>query len=451
MEKTIEIILYFISMCLLALSQSYTIHFLSSLISKTKYSHKKLVLGFVLLIPIAIIAAWIYNNYPDLSSIKLGIGLASFALIAYFIYKVNILKAILITVIGSVLHFLSDIPAVLVVSLLFKDIDSMEEILQNKTIYYLINIITNILYLAILKLVNFIIHKKNLLSIKQLKNVNYKIILYQGIVIIITLIPSMYLIFYNNYDYPLTFVIINTLQLIIVSIFSFLYMEKRTLFKDTELELENTKLHNKALATINESIRGFKHDMGNMVQAINGYISVGNIAGVKNYCKNLLQGFNDINLLSILSPKVITDPAIYGVVVSKMLYARDNNLTLSLDIGVDVSNINFPTFELSRIIGILLDNAIEAALESDERKIKLEMCYDDKKKADIIIIGNSVKDIEKLDIIKMFEKDYSTKENPSGFGLYEVLKFLKKNNKGDIVPNVDYDNNFFTQTLTFDK
>ena len=51
----------------------------------------------------------------------------------------------------------------------------------------------------------------------------------------------------------------------------------------------------------------------------------------------------------------------------------------------------------------------------------------------------------------MFEKDYSTKENPSGFGLFEVLKFLKKNHKGDIVPNIDYDTNFFTQTLTFDK
>lgn len=222
-------------------------------------------------------------------------------------------------------------------------------------------------------------------------------------------------------------------------------------FKDTELELENTKLHNQALSTINENIRGFKHDMGNMVQSINGYLAVGNIEGVKTYCKNLLHGFNDINLLSILSPKIINDPAIYGIVVSKMLYARDNNLTLSLDIGLDVSQINFPSFELSRIIGILLDNAIEASLDSDERKLKLEMYHEESRNRDVIIIGNSVKDANKVNIIKMFDKDYSTKENPSGFGLYEVLKFFKKNNKGDILPNIDYDKNFFTQTLTFDR
>ena len=106
-------------------------------------------------------------------------------------------------------------------------------------------------------------------------------------------------------------------------------MRKRIHFKDTELELENTKLHNQALSTINENIRGFKHDMGNMVQAINGYLAVGNIEGVKAYCQNLLHGFNDINLLSILSPKIINDPAIYGIVVGKMLHARENNLTLS--------------------------------------------------------------------------------------------------------------------------
>jgi len=261
----------------------------------------------------------------------------------------------------------------------------------------------------------------------------------------------MLLMFSNNYNYSVLFVLLNTLQLIVVSVFSFFYTRKRILFKDTELELENTKLHNQALSTINESIRGFKHDMGNMVQAINGYLAVGNIDGVKNYCKNLLHGFNDINLLSILSPKIINDPAIYGIVVSKMLYARENNLTLSLDIGLDVSSINFPSFELSRIIGILLDNAIEASLESDEKKLKLEMYHDENRNIDVIIIGNSVKDPSKVNIIKMFEKNYSTKENPSGFGLYEVLKFLNKNDKGDIVPNIDYETNFFTQTLKFDK
>jgi len=324
----------------------------------------------------------------------------------------------------------------------------LEYLRANEINYYTISGIVNLIALFIAHIL-YNIHNKKLYG-SVLKD-NHKYIIYQAITIIVCLIPSMYMMFSNLYNYSLMFLLINTFQLTIVSVFSIIYLRKGIHFKETELELENTKLHNKALATINESIRGFKHDMGNMVQSINGYLAVGNIDGVKNYCQNLLHGFNDINLLSILSPKIINNPAIYGIVVNKMLFARDNNLTLSLDIGLDVSKINFPSFELSRIIGILLDNAIEASLESSERKLKLEMYHDVNRKQDVIIIANSVKDPTKIDIIKIFEKDYSTKENPSGFGLYEVLKFLNKNNKGDIIPTIDYEDNFFTQTLTFDR
>ena len=47
-----------------------------------------------------------------------------------------------------------------------------------------------------------------------------------------------------------------------------------------------------------------------------------------------MPSINDINVLSILSPTVINDPAIYGVVVSKILIARDKEMNLSLDVNV---------------------------------------------------------------------------------------------------------------------
>ncbi len=448
MEKLLEILLYIISTIIVSFTQVYTIYVLANIICKEVYRYKKLFVSFLYMLPIALFATFLHTYLIDVSFIKPTIIIITSCLIAHFVFHANIIKSIIISVIGVFIPFIFDMITVIILSVF---VDSMDSIINNKFIYYTISIITSLIYgIFILCIDKAIRYKLNKIFVKTRK-INYKFILYEGLIIILTLMPTMFFMFSNDYNYPATFVIINTIQLLVVSIFSFWYMEKRTLFKDTELELENTKLHNKALATINENIRGFKHDMGNMVQSINGYLAVGNIDGVKSYCKNLLHGFNDINLLSILSPKVINDPAIYGVVVSKMLYARDNNLTLSLDIACDVAKINFPSFELSRIIGILLDNAIEAALESKDRKLKLEMYYDENRKQDVIIIGNSVKNPSKIDVIKMFEKDYSTKENPSGFGLYEVLKFFKKNNKGDIVPNVDYDTKFFTQTLTFDK
>ena len=448
MEKLLEIILFVVSILTNSLACSYAIYFINSAFAKKKYSLKEYLINSAIILTFSIVNFIILFHLRNIKSLMPLIATIVCILISKFLYKNRWLKSIFAGFIYIVLTFLMDILSVLVLSIFKIDLNFLN---ANKFYYYIASIIIYCILALLVKLVSMIFGK--IINRRSYKTsiINYKYILYQVLLILISLIPSMVLMFSNNYDYPIGFVIINISQLIIVSTFSVLYMKKQIHFKDTELELENTKLHNQALSTINENIRGFKHDMGNMVQAINGYLAVGNIDGVKKYCQNLLHGFNDVNLLSILSPNIINEPAIYGVVVSKMLYARENNLNLSLDIGIDVSSINFPSFELSRIIGILLDNAIEASLESNEKKLKLEMYYDVKKKADVIIIGNSVKDPDKVDVIKMFEKDYSTKENPSGFGLFEVLKFLKKNHKGDIVPNIDYDTNFFTQTLTFDK
>lgn len=446
MENLLEIILFVVFITINSFCSAYLVHIISIAITKKTYYKKQLLISTLCLLPFVIMNTILQLHFVSLKYLVPIIATIVCLLISLLIYKNAMSKSIILLILYCIFTFVIDIIFALILLCIGK---STEYINSNNTYYYIFAALANLFAIGIAHFIYRITIKK--ITFKNIFKANYRCIFFQAITIMICLIPSMFLMFSNNYNYPISFVIINTLQLIVVSVFSILYMKKQIHFKDTELELENAKLHNKALSTINENIRGFKHDMGNMVQAINGYLSVGNIDGVKAYCQNLLQGFNDVNLLSILSPKIINEPAIYGVVVGKMLYAREKKLNLSLDIGLDVSSINFPSFELSRIIGILLDNAIEAALETEEKKIKLEMVYDESKNADVIIIGNSVSDPDKVDVIKMFEKDYSTKENPSGFGLFEVLKFLKKNQKGDIVPNIDYDKNFFTQTLTFDK
>ena len=216
------------------------------------------------------------------------------------------------------------------------------------------------------------------------------------------------------------------------------------------MELANTITYNETLKKVNEGVRGFKHDMGNIVQAILGYIAINDSEGAKNYCQNLVIGFNDINILSILSPKVIDDPAIYGVVVNKILVARNKDMTLSLDVNLNVSAINFPKFELSRILGILIDNAIEAGEQTETKKLIVNMHHDYDRNTDVIIIANSINDVN-IDTNKIFEKNFSTKKNPSGFGLYEVKKFLKHNKQAYIVTSIDEENKLFIQTLTINS
>lgn len=74
---------------------------------------------------------------------------------------------------------------------------------------------------------------------------------------------------------------------------------------------------------------------------------------------------------------------------------------MNFEIFSDLSKINTNIYELSRILGILLDNAIEAARETDEKIINIIIRSDVKKQ--IFIIENSCID-NNISTTKIFEK-----------------------------------------------
>lgn len=291
----------------------------------------------------------------------------------------------------------------------------------------------------------FVIYKKKYDSVDTSCDFS-KYLLPQFITIAACLIPSMAMLMKNNFEYSAAFILINIIQLAIISIVSIYNMRNCFKQKETELKLENTITHNQTLIKVNEGVRGFKHDMGNIVQAILGYIALNDAEGAKAFCQNLVLGFNDINVLSILSPKVINDPAIYGVVVNKILIAREKNMELTLDINTDISKINFPKFELSRILGILIDNAIEAGINTDSKKLILNVHTADNELYDEITISNSITS-PNIPLDKIFNKDFSSKKNPSGFGLYEVKNLIDKFNQSFITTNIDAEKMMFTQNI----
>ncbi|MDD2627311.1 MAG: GHKL domain-containing protein [Clostridia bacterium] len=451
MKKILDILIYIMYILANGISISYIIYISSKVLNKVSYSYKKIITTSLIMCFAATINNWLLFT-GNLNFLKPIIATLAVAIALKYIYKNSNRFTIIALVIMLIASSLLDLGTILVLKFLNKDITTVQQSVNVPNWFYLINSLVNVLSISLVYVFCFLTNRlRKTDTNSNFYNSNLRYISYQGSIILICLIPSIILIFSNKYNYSIPILITTVIQLLTVSIFAFIYVNKRFKHKATEIELENSKLHIDALSTINEGVRGFKHDMANMVQSMNGYIAMNNFDGIKEYINSLSKGFNDINILSILSPEVINDPAIYGIVVGKMLKAREYKINLSLDINLRVSEINFPKFELSRIIGILLDNAIEAAVESEDKKLIVNMYHNEKKKADIIVIGNSVKDIHNIDITKIFDKNYSTKAKASGFGLYEVLRFFKKYNKGDIVTNLDCDKSLFYQTIVFSR
>lgn len=229
-----------------------------------------------------------------------------------------------------------------------------------------------------------------------------------------------------------------------ISLYSLLRTNKLEI---TAQSLEDQKMYNKTLNTLYDNIRGFKHDFNNIVQAIGGYLSADNLEGLRAYYKDLLEECQINNNLAVLNPELINNPAIYSLLADKYYKAEKASIKLNLEVMADLSNLNIKVYELSRILGVLLDNSLEAAAKCENKLVNVIFRNDKKHNKVLIIIQNTYinKDIN---IDRIFEKGYSSKKDDTsnqkhGLGLWEIKKYLEKNTNLDLYTTKN--DEFFTQ------
>ncbi|MDR0979446.1 MAG: GHKL domain-containing protein, partial [Lachnospiraceae bacterium] len=136
-----------------------------------------------------------------------------------------------------------------------------------------------------------------------------------------------------------------------------------------KLELEISQ--NENLNMLNDNIRCFKHDFDNIMQSIGGYIFSEDINGLKSYYSKLSNDFIEYKNLSYLNPQTINNPAIYALISSKFKKANELKISFNIETFLDFNTLKINIYEFCKILGILLDNAIEASLESQNKLINL--------------------------------------------------------------------------------
>ena len=266
----------------------------------------------------------------------------------------------------------------------------------------------------------------------------------KSIFVIIAIIMQFYLInFYGN-TLPFYITIPSVLILIVYFVLSIKNITITKKFELTKQDLEQTKLYNKTLNNLYDNVRCFKHDFHNIVQAIGGYVDTNDTDGLKKYYKQIVGDCQKSNNLSILNPDTINNPAIYNIIACKYYKAETFGITINFEITLDLNYLRIKIYELTRILGILVDNAIEACSECEEKIINIIMRNEENKNRQLIIIENTYSN-KNIDTEKIYEKAYSTKPNNSGLGLWEVRKILNKNNNLNLFTTKDSE--FFKQQL----
>lgn len=273
---------------------------------------------------------------------------------------------------------------------------------------------------------------------------NFKLILIIFLICLIIL-PNYFFLTLLNMNLPTSYVLYNILSGIIFFLVGIYSTKKINKLQITTRELETANLYNNTLSKLVDSNRGFRHDINNIINAIGGYIELNDLNGLKNYYNTgLLPEIKKSNNLSLLNPDVINSPPIFGLFLAKYNYADTLGVKIELNSFFDYSSINMNIFDFVKIFGILFDNAIEAASFCDNKLVSIHVTIDFYNRKQVFKISNTFSNKD-IDIDLIFQKDFSTKEVKSGFGLWEVNQLLKKYSNVKLITSKD--DSFFTQKL----
>lgn len=194
-----------------------------------------------------------------------------------------------------------------------------------------------------------------------------------------------------------------------------------------------------------QNIRVFRHDYANVMVSMAGYIEENDMEGLKRYydkqvfpISNLLNKEKDA-VAKLHNLDVIELKSLISV---KINYALEMNIEVNLEITEKIDKVNMKSVDLVRIMGILLDNAIESCQECEKPSISLSII---KMSKDITFIVKNTYVKQDIDYSKLGSLGMSSKGERRGTGLYNIKTIT--NAYDNVIMDTEYENGYFTQLL----
>lgn len=366
-----------------------------------------------------------------------------FTMVFKIIFKSNISKSVLMSIIYIIILMLSNLLVLLFLIVILQ--------MPKETIYtsfagsVLGNVCTNIIMLLIIYLLRKPL--KKLLGYSF--STNKKII----IVSIVTITITVYFFFKIIAGYKVNNSVISYLMCMIafITILLTLYREK----------IENESIIKKYDELL-DVMKTYEIDIENQRTLIhenrNELMTIRSKAIDKNASKEFIEYMD-----SVIGDKVSTSISKYskfthlpsnglkGFFYYKSMEAERRGIKVSANVSKKIENsflkdLDTKTYnDLARLIGVYLDNAIDASEKSEDKKLGIEI-YLIKENIKIIITNTFSNDV---DLSKIGKERYTTKGKNHGHGLLLVSSILHNNNR--FIAKTKVDQNLYIQELTINK
>ena len=382
--------------------------------------HKNIMIDVLILLGFILLNILVFKYTTG--TIKTIITCLLYSSLFFSIFKIKLSKSIFTSIVYIIMSIIPDLLIlstaiyILGVSKEYYYSDFASSLLGNISVCLCLVIITYVLKKPLKKLINY-----NL-------STNKKIIVMSSVTLVMLAIFFYNLIktfeFNNN--------IITYLAIIVMLICILLYLFKQKIENEkiskkydelldvmksyeSDIEEQRTLRHEtkNEFATIKCKLQD-KEDNKTIIEYIDSVIGEKEKAGSTKYSKF----------------KYLPSNGLKGFFYYKFIEAEKKGINVSINISKQIENSFLKDIEtkdfkdLARIVGVYLDNAIEASSTSEDKKLGIEM-YLIKEKIEIIITNTFNNEIN-LD--KIGKESFSTKGKHRGHGLLLVNKILSENN-----------------------
>lgn len=349
-----------------------------------------------------------------------------------YLFEISYKKSIFYTIIATIYMFIAEILVGIFLSILPIDYTFIFNNILGSTI--------GNLFVTAFTLILLLSKKTNQKIINFLKKSYEK----DDNIILIFIVVAIGVLAYKNVNSTenIINVIMNIIATIIFVCILYIY------FKENIKSLELSKKYNELFEYLEKyekelvEKRKIIHDYKNQLIIINGYI--GNNKKLKEYVGELINEQKMISENSLISNIDKLPRGLKGLIYYKLSHIN-KNIKIKLDVLNSLKRFDkMPpklNKEVLKMIGILIDNAIEATENEKEKFINIEFSIKNSK----FIMNMENPCSSNINYQEMSKVGFSTKGKNRGYGIPLINDILKK--QKDIVLNINIENNEFITKL----
>lgn len=184
------------------------------------------------------------------------------------------------------------------------------------------------------------------------------------------------------------------------------------------------QLYERDLEAIQREVRAFRHDYKNLLAGLSEQAGKGELDELRASLSQLDAGF-DQHIGERIQASVhlgnVRVPQVRSLLLSKLAAMREKKIDCRLEALYPVERVGIDPWDLTRCLGILLDNAAEAALETETPWVEIVLLS----QKDRLSLRVSNPYNGTIDPDRIWAEGFSTKGERRGLGLPSYQRILK--------------------------